>query len=524
MGGDTKPPDGEPPPPQRRLSKKTAVVKEEVKDLVTPPGPPAMGGSKPYGNMKSELEILPHKEQSEEGASLHTGDREESEDPAVEDKTRSENDDESMGWSGSEPLVFDDVKVEPLTFTEMFEYLRCETAGMDLDKAMEVESVADLIQDLFEQVFLARPRDPLPPTRARYPDLSKGETEKLLHYTEATTTNYDSRKWRARLEGLARSIYKSRRTLSETLSAAEQAVKARPAPVANPWEQRLFPQSTAEFFLGRGNDKNDSKKNVHTEKLGAETNPEQRAKQVWARQIGVDGILNEQPRDRYHIRLLNISRFMDEAAIDMFLQAHFSGTYTTWQEPCTGYNNVLQTDTWDIFFKCHTCPQFLDSKRFINWNGTKILVHHVTAGYHQTRNAKQHHRHGNMKRKDAWEETMEEVHGKKPNEQKSRQTRKLLTHLRQTILGILGSVDDWIEHGYDETIDPKAKKLTPKQTETKLKKYFEEVARSTSRVEATIPTKYWGVASTATEHGIHVQIHAKSIRYGNRDQLELDPN
>ncbi|EEY58935.1 uncharacterized protein PITG_11945 [Phytophthora infestans T30-4] len=91
-----------------------------------------------------------------------------------------------------------------------------------------------------------------------------------------------------------------------------------------------------------------------------------------------DGILNEQPRDRYHIRLLNISRFMDEAAIDMFLQAHFSGTYTTWQEPCTGYNNVLQTDTWDIFFKCHTCPQFLDSKPFINWNGTKILVHHVS--------------------------------------------------------------------------------------------------------------------------------------------------
>ncbi|KAF4031641.1 hypothetical protein GN244_ATG16523 [Phytophthora infestans] len=155
MGGDTNPSDGEPPPPQRRLSKKTAVVKEEVKDLVTPPGPPAMGGSKTYGNMKSELEILPHKEQSEEGASLHTGDREESEDPAVEDKTRSENDDESMGWSGSEPLVFDDVKVEPLTFTEMFEYLRCETAGMDLDKALEVESVAEFIQDLFEQDFFS---------------------------------------------------------------------------------------------------------------------------------------------------------------------------------------------------------------------------------------------------------------------------------------------------------------------------------------------------------------------------------
>ncbi|KAF4031642.1 hypothetical protein GN244_ATG16524 [Phytophthora infestans] len=87
--------------------------------------------------------------------------------------------------------------------------------------------------------------------------------------------------------------------------------------------------------------------NVHTEELGAETNPEQRAKQVWARQIGADGILNEQPRDRYHIRLLNISRFMDEAAIDMFLQAHFSGTYTTWQEPCTD-NYCVTVSAWDI--------------------------------------------------------------------------------------------------------------------------------------------------------------------------------
>ncbi|OWY91896.1 hypothetical protein PHMEG_00039322, partial [Phytophthora megakarya] len=62
---------------------------------------------------------------------------------------------------------------------------------------------------------------------------------------------------------------------------------------------------------------------------------------------------------------------------DAYIQANFTGTYYTSQEPTTA-NKMLQTDTWDIFFKSNHCPQFLEEVRFIDWDGTKILVHHVS--------------------------------------------------------------------------------------------------------------------------------------------------
>ncbi|ETM03820.1 hypothetical protein L917_00008, partial [Phytophthora nicotianae] len=54
---------------------------------------------------------------------------------------------------------------------------------------------------------------------------------------------------------------------------------------------------------------------------------------VWNRQVGADGLRNELPRDRYHVRLINLSRFLDEAATDAYIQKRFQGTYQTWQEP-----------------------------------------------------------------------------------------------------------------------------------------------------------------------------------------------
>lgn len=85
----------------------------------------------------------------------------------------------------------------------------------------------------------------------------------------------------------------------------------------------------------------------------------------------------ENPRDRYHVRLLNVSRCMDEGAIDAYIRKRFQGTHTTWQEPST-VNQTLQTDTWDIFFKWPGCLSFLTRKRFVNWDGVKLLVHHVS--------------------------------------------------------------------------------------------------------------------------------------------------
>ncbi|KAE8984390.1 hypothetical protein PR002_g22958, partial [Phytophthora rubi] len=118
--------------------------------------------------------------------------------------------------------------------------------------------------------------------------------------------------------------------------------------------------------------------NEHPEVLPGTIDNNNRSTSVWGRQVGADGVRNEMKRDRYHVRLLNISRFIDEAAVDTYIQQQFDGTYTTWQEPTTG-NRARQTDTWEIFFKTAVCPAFLAGSRFLNWNGVKILIHHVSA-------------------------------------------------------------------------------------------------------------------------------------------------
>lgn len=62
----------------------------------------------------------------------------------------------------------------------------------------------------------------------------------LADMKEATA---DARKWRARLQALTSAIYKSRSSLSETLTVLEQAVQAKPGPMGNLWSQRLFEQN-----------------------------------------------------------------------------------------------------------------------------------------------------------------------------------------------------------------------------------------------------------------------------------------
>ncbi|KAG3108320.1 hypothetical protein C6341_g28004 [Phytophthora cactorum] len=69
----------------------------------------------------------------------------------------------------SDPPRFDDSTAEPLSFTEMFEYLRSELRGLTLDQAMDVESAQEFIQALFEEVAMARPAEPLQPERSHTP-------------------------------------------------------------------------------------------------------------------------------------------------------------------------------------------------------------------------------------------------------------------------------------------------------------------------------------------------------------------
>ncbi|GMF46017.1 unnamed protein product [Phytophthora fragariaefolia] len=69
--------------------------------------------------------------------------------------------------------------------------------------------------------------------------------------------------------------------------------------------------------------------NVHPGVDSGEGTPGDNAARVWARQIGRDGITNERQHDRYKIKLFNISRFLDEAAVDAFLRSRFDGEFST---------------------------------------------------------------------------------------------------------------------------------------------------------------------------------------------------
>ncbi|KAK1940020.1 hypothetical protein P3T76_008343 [Phytophthora citrophthora] len=117
-------------------------------------------------------------------------------------------------------------------------------------------------------------------------------------------------------------------------------------------------------------------RNARPEEDHPSDTPEQRSKRMWQRQFGVDGMTNEKRHDRYRVKFLNVSRFMDEAALDAYIRSKFSGSYATFQEPKYG-RQTFQTGAWEIFFKTPGCPAFLEKIRFIDWMGKKILVHHA---------------------------------------------------------------------------------------------------------------------------------------------------
>ncbi|OWZ04923.1 hypothetical protein PHMEG_00023088 [Phytophthora megakarya] len=98
-------------------------------------------------------------------------------------------------------------------------------------------------------------------------------------------------------------------------------------------------------------------RNVHDKDQPTPAEVTNRSTMVLARQAGVDGIHNELPRERYNVRHLNLSRYLDEAAIDACIQSQISGEYYTSQEPMIG-NQTPQTDTCDITFQRTTAPSF----------------------------------------------------------------------------------------------------------------------------------------------------------------------
>ncbi|KAF4148959.1 hypothetical protein GN958_ATG01875 [Phytophthora infestans] len=94
---------------------------------------------------------------------------------------------------------------------------------------------------MFADVFLARPAEPLAPNRNHYPELEEEETRRMLQLflTDIQEETANARKWRARMLDLTRIIYKSRKSLKETLEFTEQAARVKPKATTNPWLEKL---------------------------------------------------------------------------------------------------------------------------------------------------------------------------------------------------------------------------------------------------------------------------------------------
>ncbi|OWY96852.1 hypothetical protein PHMEG_00032773 [Phytophthora megakarya] len=104
-----------------------------------------------------------------------------------------------------------------------------------------------------------------------------------------------------------------------------------------------------------------------------EDSPSQSSRRVWTRQVGSDGVKNEQRHARYKVKLLNVSMFMDEAALDAFIRSKAGSDYTTFREHKYG-GQIFQTGVWEIYFKSPGCPPFLD--KYISW--VRIQHRHAT--------------------------------------------------------------------------------------------------------------------------------------------------
>ncbi|OWZ22316.1 hypothetical protein PHMEG_0003009 [Phytophthora megakarya] len=177
---------------------------------------------------------------------------------ALEDKARVEatdnqetkvetSEDDDME-SSSEPPVFDDMETEPLTFVEMHAYLVTQLQGISNKEAKNVESASAFMQQLIQEVFTSHASDWIQPGRRRCLELNDIEMQKMfdLFLIDAQENQADARKWRARLQTLTRTIYKSHGSMCETLDVSVKSVQARPGPAVNPWSQRLFTNPAQE--------------------------------------------------------------------------------------------------------------------------------------------------------------------------------------------------------------------------------------------------------------------------------------
>ncbi|OWZ14518.1 hypothetical protein PHMEG_00011988 [Phytophthora megakarya] len=131
------------------------------------------------------------------------------------------------------------------------------------------------------------------------------------------------------------------------------------------WTREMASKWSAEFTSISFRNRRFPIRNVHNEQIFLQIK-----NNVWGRQIGADGIRNESPRERYHVRLLNFSRYMDEAAIDSYIQGKFSRTQLKKHlreisRSTSALDSRLETKYWGTTTTLRLLTKLLDRKVFV---------------------------------------------------------------------------------------------------------------------------------------------------------------
>ncbi|KAF4314707.1 hypothetical protein G195_011580 [Phytophthora kernoviae 00238/432] len=230
--------------------------------------------------------------------------------PPVTDDKEMKQDENTDGSDG--PSTFDDNVAETLNYMEMYNYLHAEVKDLNIKTAKTVESALEYIQRMFAQVFATHPDEPLDEGKRHYPQMTDKETEALLRL--------------ARLIGMiTMGLEHGRHDKTKVialLTEAKQVYYDRNMHAVHTvfWTRELAAKWTQDIHSLSFRNRTFPLSNEHPEDVEGSTDGPGEKKRIWAHQIGADRKKNEKPREHNHVRLMDVSRCLDEAAIDAFIQ------------------------------------------------------------------------------------------------------------------------------------------------------------------------------------------------------------
>lgn len=104
---------------------------------------------------------------------------------------------------------------------------------------------------------------------------------------------------------------------------------------------------------------------------------DEKAADVWKRQLGADGVENADSRARYRVQLYNVSRFVNITQLVEYLKHRLGASFYAYSVDSYGPRSK-ESLTWELLFDSTVCPSQLDGVYRLHWLGHTIIMHHAS--------------------------------------------------------------------------------------------------------------------------------------------------